>query len=166
MRAYRWGIGGVLLVSLAAACGGGRSTTAHTPVPLPAALVARANAICTQGSPGAFPYPTFDPQHPDPSLLPKVGAFFAATQAASDAVPGDLRRLSVPSNDKTAWNQLLSLAKQYRTVADNEIKAAQASDSTGFVTAVNQTEPILEQIAPLADQLGFDSASPCRQAAF
>jgi hypothetical protein len=68
-----------------AACGGGggessSTTTSVAGGTIPSAFIAKVDAVCADAVPprGQFPFQNFDPMHPDPGLLPKVGAFFEA----------------------------------------------------------------------------------------
>jgi hypothetical protein len=139
------------------------TTTANT---LEASFIARVNAVCarakaTIGAHGKFPYPTFDPLHPDVKLLPKVGAFFATTQATSDRVPRELRKLGNPATGQGEWTQLVALATQSRLIADRQIAAAKASNVPAFIATVHAVQANEARLGQVGSASGFNSASPC-----
>jgi hypothetical protein len=142
------------------------STPATAANKLEASFVARVNAVCARakaaiGAHGKFPYPTFDPLHPDVTLLPKVGAFFAATQATGDRVPRELRNLGNPRTGQGEWTQLVALATQSRLIADRQIAAAKASDVPAFVATVHAVQANETSLGQVGSVSGFNSASPC-----
>jgi hypothetical protein len=130
-------------------------------------FVARVNGVCAranaaiQAAHGAFPFPNFDPLHPDPATLPKVGAFFARSQSISDRVPARLEKLGKPRTGRITWNDLLRLAKRFQHIADRQIKAAQAADIPGFVATVRQLRATDTRIKHLGLKAGFQKSSPC-----
>lgn len=130
-------------------------------------FIARVNAVCaranaaTRAAHGAFPFPNFDPLHPDPATLPKVGAYFASSQSISDRVPGQLKQLGRPHTGRITWDDLLSLAARHQQIADRQIKAAEASDIAGFVATVKQVHATDVSIEHLALMAGFRKSSPC-----
>jgi hypothetical protein len=172
-------IASLLATSALAACGGGHKASG-TPTPsapntpgasavgrLSPAFIARANAVCAHAVTNEkFPYPSFDPTHPDVKLLPKVGAFFAKLQKTADGVPHDLRRLGAPPSGQATWNRILAVAQQLRSIADRQITAAKASDVPAFVSTVNEIGPVMQELGPLAAQAGFAASSPCQMTGF
>lgn len=144
------------------------STPSPTPEgPLDAAFIARANRVCARARSrlaerGQFPYRTFNPLHPDITLLPKVAAFFAATRSVSDRLPIELRDLGIPRKAAGLWGQVILLAQQGRSIADRQIKAAEASNAAEFVATVIGVEAIGGQLGQKAITAGFAGSSPCR----
>lgn len=170
----------VLFAAATAGCGGSSSstatsrTTASVPQPsasstLDAAFIAKANAVCNRANiavekaHGRFPYSNFDPLHPDPKLLPKVGAFFASSQAIADHVEVELEGLGDPQRNAASWHQLLALARQSRAIAHRQVAAAQAADATAFVATVHEIESVDMKLGRLAITAGFAERSPCSQ---
>jgi hypothetical protein len=168
----------LLLVACIAGCGGSSNstatgrTTASIPEPsassrLDAAFVARANAVCvrtnvaTEKAHGKFPYSSFDPLHPDPKVLPKVGAFFASSQAIADRVPGELQALGDPQRNAPLWHQMLALSRRSRVIAHRQLAAAQASNAPAFVATVHAIESVSTNLGRLAITAGFAERSPC-----
>jgi hypothetical protein len=170
----------LLLAACIAGCGGSSNstatsrTTASIPEPsassrLDAAFIARADAVCARANAaiekahGKFPYSTFDPLHPDPKLLPKVGAFFASSQAIADRVPGELQALGDPQRNAALWHQMLALSRQSRAIAHRQVAAAQASNAPAFVATVQAIESESMNLGRLAITAGFAERSPCGQ---
>jgi hypothetical protein len=139
----------------------GTATVASTRIDAP--FIARVNAVCAGAAAGTprFPYPNFDPVHPDVKLLPKVGAFFAKRQAIADAVPRQLLKLGQPATGQGTWAQMVVLAARDRAIADRQIKAAEASDVRGFVATVNEISQVSSRLGQLANEAGFPTNSPC-----
>jgi len=170
----------VLFAAATAGCGGSSNSTAtsRTTASIPerpasssldAAFIARANAVCTRANVatekahGKFPYATFDPLHPDPKLLPKVGAFFASSQAIADRVPGELQALGDPQRNAATWHQTLVLARKSRAIADRQVAAAQASNAPAFAATVREIESVDMKLGRLTIAAGFAERSPCSQ---
>jgi hypothetical protein len=168
----------LLLVACIAGCGGSSNstatsrTTASIPEPsgssrLDAAFVARANAVCvranvaTEKAHGKFPYSSFDPLHPDAKLLPRVGAFFASSQAIADRVPAELQALGDPQRNAALWHQMLVLSRQSRGIAHRQVAAAQTSNALAFVTTVRAIESVDMNLGRMAITAGFAERSPC-----
>src|SRR5512133_1179922 len=96
-----------------AACGGGggessSTTTSVAGGTIPSAFIAKVDAVCADAVPphGQFPFQNFDPMHPDPGLLPKVGAFFEANIPTDQRVEieRELKALGEPTVDATEWD--------------------------------------------------------------
>jgi hypothetical protein len=117
-------------------------------VPRPAAnaaFVRHANSACDATErqaatlPG-FPFSTFDPFHPDKSLLPKVGRFFnqPTRRRLPRALLEQLQKLGQPPASSRAWQNVL---KARRTLIGNETaqtNAALAATAPAFVRTVYQ----------------------------
>jgi len=145
--------------------------TASIPKPsaasgLEAAFIARANTVCAHAKTkldanGQFPFQSFDPQHPDVKLLPKVGAYFAAKRAIADAVPTELAELGTPRRAQEVWSKMLALDKKDRSIADRQIVAAKAGDSSAFVATLEPIQKAAMQFSRYAIIAGFTTSSPC-----
>jgi hypothetical protein len=103
-----------------------------------------------------FPFQRFDPLHPDPGLLPKVGAFFTG--------PGDPRptlrtlraqlALGAPAANRQAWNRTLHARTAALAVIEQQDNAALASNVPGFVNSVRESSNAFRQIAITATVFG------------
>ena len=117
-------------------------------VPRPAAnevFIGRANRACRASDArarrlGGFPFPSFDPFHPDPALLPKVGRFFdvPARHRLPRALLRTLQRLGGPPASGRAWRGVLQARRAVIANEDAQIKAALAGEGPAFVRTVYQ----------------------------
>lgn len=117
-------------------------------VPRPAkndAFVRRANASCraTERKAGAlppFPFSDFDPFHPDPQTLPKVGQFFnePARRELPSGLLTKLERLRAPPASRAAWKSVLGARRTLLSNEQKQTKAALANDASTFVRTVYQ----------------------------
>jgi hypothetical protein len=142
--------------------------TGATGAALDPAFVARVNTVCARAKAllssrghSQFPYQSFDPLHPDPKLLPRVGAYFAAVRPLNDQIPVQLASLGSPQKGQALWSSMAALAKQDRVIADRQISAAQAANAPAFVATVTELQGVAAQIRSLAVQGGFSPSSPC-----
>jgi hypothetical protein len=127
-----------------------------------ASLIAHADQTCTRASRRLaslppFPFPNFDPLHPDPGLLPQVGAFFTG--------PGDprpifqtlntrLRALGRPPAADGWWTRMLHARSAELAVINEQDRAALADDAPAFVHSVRDSTSAFRQIAITATVLG------------
>jgi hypothetical protein len=136
----------VVLLSISA-CGSSQSNarptttatslSASTVTGLGAAFKTRAATLCAQAtnkllSQGPFPYPNFDPEHPDPSDLPGIADYEAKTVTTERAWQAGLLALGDPVSGATGWSALLAAVNRelQGTVAQQE--AAQRGDTAMF----------------------------------
>ena len=74
------------------------------------------STILTKWKPfGSFPYPTFNPVTPDPTVLPKVGTYSAQYLPSAAGPPRPRHSASPPGVSR--WTRLRSLALQDNSVA-------------------------------------------------
>lgn len=107
------------------------------------AFIRRAKRACSATQAKAdkqppFPFSSFDPFHPDPSLLPQVGQFFNAP--ARRSLPTGLLHtyvaLGKPPANRSAWRAALRARRALLANESQQIKAALADDGTAFVKTV------------------------------
>ena len=122
----------------------------------------RANRLCQSAAARLatlppFPLTHFDPLHPDPASLPKVGAFFTG--------PGDprpvlrpliagLRGLGEPPADREAWRSVLAARAHQLRVMNAQDRAALATDVPAFVRSVHASFASFRRIAITATVFG------------
>jgi hypothetical protein len=127
-----------------------------------ASLVAHADQICTRASGQLaalppFPFTNFDPLHPDPALLPQVGAFFTG--------PGDprpifqilntrLRALGQPPAGRGWWARMLQARRAELAVINEQDQAALAGDAPAFVHSVRDSSRAFRRLAITATVFG------------
>ena len=103
-----------------------------------------------------FPFANFDPLHPDPSLLPQVGAFFTGPgdpRPTLHALVTKLEALGTPAA-ASAWQHVLRAENGAITVRDAQDTAALAADVPAFVRSVEDTVAAERQLALAADGFG------------
>jgi hypothetical protein len=117
-------------------------------VPRPSAnarFIRRANAACraikakAKSLPG-FPFPSFDPFHPDQTLLPQVARFFdqPARRRLPLALLRQLENLAQPPTNWRAWRNVLTARHGLIMNETAQIKAALADNASAFVRTIYQ----------------------------
>lgn len=125
-------------------------------------FIAEANSLCRRAAAQLatlppFPFATFDPLHPDPSVLPEVGAFFTGPgdpRPILAALNSGLRGLGEPARNGTVWRALLGARDQELRVIDEQNRAALAADVPMFVRSVHDSVANFRQIAITATAFG------------
>jgi hypothetical protein len=127
-----------------------------------ARLIADADQICTHASRQLaalppFPFPSFDPLHPDPGLLPQVGAFFTGPgdpRPILQALNTRLRALGQPRAASGRWARMLHARGAELAVINEQDRAALAGDAPAFVDSVRDSIGAFRQIAITAAVFG------------
>jgi len=125
-------------------------------------FVRLANGICRRAAAKLaglppFPFPQFDPLHPDPALLPKVGAFLTGAgnpRAILTTLDSQLRSLGRPAAQATEWSSVLQARQDQLKLIDAQDTAALAGDVPEFVRTVRQSTGPFRQIAVTASAFG------------
>jgi hypothetical protein len=134
-------------------------------IPRPTAnttFLARADHLCARASAQLaalppFPFRNFDPLHPDPNVLPQVGAFLTG--------PGDLRpilrtlnvrlrALGNPAANRRAWKRTLDARTAALAVIQEQDHAALAGNVPAFVKTVHDSASGFRRIAITATLFG------------
>jgi hypothetical protein len=155
-----------------AGCGSGdngstaSTTTTAAGAKIDPAFIAKVDAVCAKASKrfaanGQFPFQNFDPLHPDPKLLPKVGAFFKPNVSTERMVENQLRALGEPEMGASLWNAIRTHAIASEANAIKQVHVALASDVTRFVATVKEANRLHGQVDAEAGAAGFASTSPC-----
>jgi hypothetical protein len=119
------------------------------------AFRARADALCDRAaarlaSLPPFPFQNFDPLHPDPKLLPKVGRFFTgphdSRRIQRDLIAG-LRALGRPPGDRQQWSQVLGALDARVAVMSAQDRAALAADVPAFVRSLGEVDANAVRVA-------------------
>jgi hypothetical protein len=138
-------------------------------VPRPAAnrrFIRHANADCRAAVRKAnrlprFPFPSFDPFHPDPTLLPQVGRFF--DQPARRRLPRillrELKRLGEPPASGGGWRNVLRARRTLLMNETTQIKVALADDASTFVRTVYQQSKDYNQLVFASAIFGVQSCT-------
>lgn len=156
----------IVLVS-GALFGCGSSNKASGPK-LESSFAARVSAVCARqlakvNAFGAFPYPQFRSLHPDPKLLPRVGAFLERLQPAAQAIPGQLRALGEPTMARANWDRVRSQIAQGKAITTQQIASAKRDDAAGFAAESKAANHLHDEIISELEGLGFAKSSPCSQ---
>lgn len=123
------------------------------------AFAARATAVCQRAleskqawSP--FPVANFDPANPDPSAFPKAAAWLEDQVTPTfEAWLHGLRTLGAPPKARKAWSGMLTAVTTIVQGNADEIAAAKAGDTKGFVAARDRlvaAQPELERATAAA----------------
>jgi hypothetical protein len=96
-----------------------------------AALVCKTDADALR-SQGPFPFPNFDPEHPDTSDFPRIADYEAKTAAAVGSWQTQLHALGQPSRGVTAWNTFLDAVDRGVKSTIEQQDAARRGDSATF----------------------------------
>jgi hypothetical protein len=130
--------------------------------PADARFEAHANRLCRGASIQLaalppFPFPDFDPLHPDPTLLPQVGGFFTGPgdpRPVLRALNRRLRALGEPPANRSAWNRALRARAAAYAVIHEQDAAALAADVPGFVRSVHDSDRTFRRMAIAATVFG------------
>jgi len=143
---------------LVAGCGSAASGHSH------ARFVSAVEHVCARAvgrhDGHAFPVAGFDPEHPDPSQLPRVGEYFARNGGLPQTTRG-LHTLTPPHADAASWRTMLAIADQINDNAQHQIAAARSRDVTGFVRTTRTSNGLTTLINSSGRRFGFTRGSSC-----
>ncbi len=105
--------------------------------PLDAVFKAKADIACQAvGSElrqqGPFPFPDFDPDHPDPSHFPQIAAYEAQTVAAEKEWQERMHAIGVPKTGQATWLELLHAVDLAVGFTVDQQEAAAKGDADAF----------------------------------
>ncbi len=149
-----------------AACGNSAAAGPKSPQIDPA-FVAKVNAFCaaeTRRFPmygKQFPYPHFDPDHPDLATLPRVGSYFAADLPERHKLPARLDALGEPATGRPQWDRIRSLALRENAVTIRQVNVALASRAQAFTETAHAIHKITDELHHAARRAGFSTTSQC-----
>jgi hypothetical protein len=123
---------------------------------------AHADALCAAtakqlASLPRFPFFNFDPLHPDPKLLPKVGRFFTGPgdpRPLLRALNTHLHALGQPPADRNAWTHVLAAQAAGLAVRTEQDNAALAANAPAFVKSLQDIDRAYRQTAVTATVFG------------
>jgi hypothetical protein len=138
-------------------------------VPRPAAnapFVSRANSLCKATRTAAnnlppFPFSSFDPLHPDPTLLPKVGRFFDRPERrrlAPDLLT-QLVGLGAPPAQPAEWATVLRARRAQIANETAQVHAALADNAAAFVRTVTQSGPVYTKLVLASAVFGVQACT-------
>jgi hypothetical protein len=108
-----------------------------------------------------FPFGDFDPLHPDPALLPAVGAYFTGPRDPRPTLTALTTRLHALGRPvaAAAWRRVLRAETAGIAVRTQQDDAALAADVAAFVGSVHATEGAARELAIAASVFGATSCS-------
>ena len=138
-------------------------------VPRPAAnarFISHANSLCeatqtTENKLPPFPFSTFDPLHPDPTLLPQVGQFFDQPERRQ-LFPDLLSRLvalGAPPAQPAEWARVLRARRGMIKDETTQVRAALADNAAAFVHTVNQASPNFNKLVLASAVFGVQACT-------
>lgn len=104
-----------------------------------------------------FPFSNFNPLHPNPKLLPKVGQFFtgpADPRPTLRALNAQLRALGQPPADTNAWARVLAARTAALAVNSEQDRAALAANTAAFANSVHDVDKTQRHVAITATIFG------------
>jgi hypothetical protein len=125
-------------------------------------FVELANGICSRAATKLaglppFPFPHFDPLHPDLALLPQVGAFFTRVgdpRPILTTLELQLRSLGRPAAHASEWTDVLRARQGQTKLIATQDTAALAADAPEFVRTVRQSTSAFRKVALTASTFG------------
>ena len=147
------------LAAVLTGCGNDDDDAASTTTP-GADIAAEVDAICEDFAQkleehGPMPYDDFDPENPDPALLPQVGAFFAEVAPAGEEMVTELEALETDdSTDAANLEAFIAAVEADLANALTQQEAAKAADVNAFVATLEPTAELAEARNEAADALG------------
>ncbi|HEY7076639.1 MAG TPA: hypothetical protein VH418_14770 [Solirubrobacteraceae bacterium] len=136
---------------------GGRESLIGVGLGAPAdrGFIARADRACRRASAKLaalppFAFAGFDPLHPDPRLLPQVGAFFTGPgdpRPVLRALDRRLRALGRPPAARATWRRLIAARAHALANIEAQDRAALAADAPAFVATVHESTRAFRHVA-------------------
>jgi hypothetical protein len=125
-------------------------------------FVVHADQLCRRAARGLaalppFPFHDFDPLHPDPSVLPQVGAFFTGPgdpRPILRALDAGLHALGDPPGNRRAWTAAVRARGARLSVVERQDQAALAGYVPGFVRTVHASAANFREVAITATVFG------------
>jgi hypothetical protein len=165
---------GILLLSMSACGSSGKNATSSTTTTatrasessqVDAAFQARAVAVCKAAgdklrAQGSFPFPNFDPEHPDASKFPAIASYEAKTVATERSWQTQLRALGHPSSGESAWIGFLDRIDSAVNESAAQQAAAQHSDSIAFTKTFHELSSSGLSNSQLAAAVGLAPCDP------
>jgi hypothetical protein len=107
-----------------------------------------------------FPYPTFNPFHPDASKLPAIGRFFEKNSLpAFEKIDADVKKLKPTAAEKEHFEAFVRQLDSQVATLKRQIAAAKSSDVSGFVVTVKQVGASVSQLRAAEASLAVPACS-------
>jgi hypothetical protein len=102
-----------------------------------------------------FPYPTFNPFHPDASKLPAIGRFFEKNSLpAFEKIAADVKKVKPTAAEKKHFEAFVRQIDQQVPDLSRQIAAAKSSDVSGFIVTVRQIGASVSKLRAAQASLG------------
>lgn len=99
------------------------------------------NGARSLGSLPRFPFPTFDPIHPDPGRLPAIGRYFEqGSLPAFEKLITKLKAVEAPPAEQQRYDDFVSEIEALTANLKRQIAAAKSSDAKAFAAAVKDVD--------------------------
>ncbi len=165
MISRRWTMGvaiGIVFLLLSG-CGGAKKFP--PPAKVDSAFKAKVAPLCTAANTalkaqGAFPYPAFDPSHPDVADLPGIAGYEAKTVATEKSWQSQLEALGKPSAGSLRWKRYLAAVNHTVKETVAQQAAAQSGAAATFTTTYKALSSEQKADAKAAQRLGLPSCDP------
>jgi hypothetical protein len=102
----------------------------------------RVTAVCFKGTEALgtlpqFPFPTFDPLHPEVSKLPAIASFFqSGSLPAYQKLIAELKKIQPPASQKKKYDEFVQQLDRLVANLERQVAAAKSSDAKAFVVTV------------------------------
>jgi hypothetical protein len=102
-----------------------------------------------------FPYPTFNPFHPDASKLPAIGRFFEKNSVpAFEKIAADVKNVKPTAAEKQHFEAFVRQIEQQVPDLKRQIAAAKSSDVSGFIATVKEIGASVSKLRAAQASLG------------
>ena len=169
MTRYR-SVTGLILVAVAAAavlllagCSSSDDETVPTSTSptsvVGASAAAQIDAVCADwkaqlDARGPLNVEGFDPESPDPALLPAVGTHFGAGLPFGAAAIDQIKAIEVPADQEADVDRLVAALEAQQANAQRQVEAATAADLNGFVPTLANADALTDEVESAAQTLG------------
>ena len=107
-----------------------------------------------------FPYPTFNPFHPDASKLPAIGRFFEKNSLpAFEKIAADVKKVKPTAAEKQQFEAFVRQLDLQVPDLKRQIAAAKSSDVSGFIATVKQLGASVSKLRAAQAALGVPACS-------
>jgi len=107
-----------------------------------------------------FPYPTFNPFHPDASKLPAIGRFFEKNSLpAFEKIAADVKKVKPTAAEKQHFEAFVRQLDLQVPDLKRQVAAAKSSDVSGFIATVKQLGASVSQLRAAQAALGVPACS-------
>ena len=102
-----------------------------------------------------FPYPTFNPFHPDASKLPAIGRFFEKNSVpAFEKIAADVKNVKPTAAEKQHFEAFVRQIEMQVPDLKRQIAAAKSSDVSGFIATVKEIGASVSKLRAAQASLG------------